>query len=118
MLPGDVENYLGEVARVLRPGGRCLITYFLLNEDALPLVEAGEALHNFQYSMDGFRTTRQNNPEAAIAFDEPFVVDLYRRIGLSIEEPILYGAWAGRHNPLTNQDVVIAVKEGPREEAS
>ena len=110
MLPSDVENYLGEITRVLRSGGRCLITFFLLNEDSLRVVESGEALHNFQYSMDGFRTTSQNNPEAAIAFDEQYVTHLYQTNGLSIEKPIRYGRWAGKHNRLTNQDVVIAVK--------
>lgn len=29
-----VENYLGELARVLRPGGRCLATYFLMNAES------------------------------------------------------------------------------------
>ena len=30
MLPEDVEHYLDELARVLKPGGRTLITWFLL----------------------------------------------------------------------------------------
>ena len=111
MLPADVENYLSEIARVLRSGGRCLITFFLLNENSLRVVEAGEAFQNFQFVMDGFRTTRKNNPEAAIAFDEAYVTTLYRDNGLSIVEPILYGAWSGKRNPITNQDVVIAVKD-------
>ena len=34
MLPHDMENYLSEISRVLRNNGRCLITYYLLNEES------------------------------------------------------------------------------------
>jgi ubiquinone/menaquinone biosynthesis C-methylase UbiE len=30
--PAEVENYLREMARVLKPGGRCLAAFFMLNE--------------------------------------------------------------------------------------
>ena len=33
MLPDDLSNYLSEVYRVLEKGGRCLISYFLLNAE-------------------------------------------------------------------------------------
>ncbi len=33
MLRADVEHYLDEIARVLKPGGRCFITYYLLNDE-------------------------------------------------------------------------------------
>jgi SAM-dependent methyltransferase len=29
MMPSEVRHYLGEIRRVLRPGGRCLMTFFL-----------------------------------------------------------------------------------------
>ena len=34
MTPADVAHYLFEVARVLEPGKRCLISYFLLNAES------------------------------------------------------------------------------------
>jgi SAM-dependent methyltransferase len=34
MLPGDMRHYLCEVGQVLRPGGRAVITYFLLNGES------------------------------------------------------------------------------------
>ncbi len=48
MLPQDMDNYLSEVARVLKPDGRCLITYFLLNPESLALIDAEESSFNFQ----------------------------------------------------------------------
>lgn len=43
MVAQEMENYLSEVTRVLRPGGRCLISFFLLNEESLPLVEQNKS---------------------------------------------------------------------------
>ena len=52
-MPAEVDNYLYELARVLKPGGRCLTTCFLWNqasaalaekltaEDGAPLFDAG-----------------------------------------------------------------------------
>lgn len=34
MLPPDMEHYLDEIVRVLKPTGRCLITMFLLNAES------------------------------------------------------------------------------------
>src|SRR6185503_5290247 len=39
MVRADVERYVQEVARVLKPGGRCLTTFYLLNaesKDSMP----------------------------------------------------------------------------------
>jgi len=43
MLAEDVEHYLCEVARVLKTGGRCFITFFLLNESSLTLMRANKS---------------------------------------------------------------------------
>ena len=34
MTDKQVENYLSEIHRVLKPKGRCLATFFILNENA------------------------------------------------------------------------------------
>ena len=42
MFAGDVENYLSEISRVLKPGGKCLITWFLLDEVSRKSGEPGQ----------------------------------------------------------------------------
>lgn len=110
MFPADMENYLSEISRVLRSGGRCLITYFLLNSESLKLFESGASTLDFKYKFDDFRTIDEKTPEAAIAFDEEFIRNLFDKYHLEINEPIHYGSWCGRPNYLSYQDIIIAVK--------
>lgn len=110
MLPPDVKRYMHEVARVLKPGGRSLITFFLLNEESSALSEEGKGWIKFQHEIPGARTTDVDNPEAAIAYPEVFVRDLYRECGLAPREPLRYGTWCGRTNGMSGEDVVIAIK--------
>ncbi|HEY53321.1 MAG TPA: class I SAM-dependent methyltransferase, partial [Caldilineae bacterium] len=56
MLIDDVVGYIGEIARVLRPGSRCVITYFLLNDDSLIRLEDGRATRQFPHQWGLYRT--------------------------------------------------------------
>jgi len=76
MLAADLENYVGELSRVLKSGGRCLITFFLLNEDSRALIRAGRSTLDFKYERaDGCLTTVEDDPEAAIAYEEKYISD-------------------------------------------
>jgi SAM-dependent methyltransferase len=109
MLPDDLKNYLREVARMLETGGRCLISYFLLNEESLRHVEAGEGTLDLKYVFDNYRVISLEVPEDAIAFDESWVKNLYEEMGLKIVR-LDYGSWCGRKDFLSYQDLVLAVK--------
>jgi SAM-dependent methyltransferase len=112
MMPADLENYLSEISRVLKQGGRCLITFFLLNEESAALIASGRSALDFRFEMDEFRVIDSNNPEAAIAFKEDFITGLFARNGLSVALPIHYGSWCKREQFLSYQDVVLAKKPG------
>jgi ubiquinone/menaquinone biosynthesis C-methylase UbiE len=110
MLPEDMENYLSEIARVLTGGGRCLITYFLLNAESLKLIEEKVSFHNFEYELQGCRVERENVPEYAVAYNESAIRSLYGKYGLNILEPVHYGFWCRRKDGLSWQDIIIATK--------
>ena len=112
MLPQDLEHYTAEIVRVLKPKGRCLITYFLLNGKSLSLLAAKKGSLDFAYQGEGYRMIDQQTPEAAVAYEEAGIRRLYHRNGLHIHEPIRYGAWCERENPFHYQDIVIASKKG------
>jgi SAM-dependent methyltransferase len=111
MFPADMENYSKEISRVLTSGGRCFITMFLLNEESGSLIQKGSSTQNFVYNLEDCVTADRENPEASLAFEEPYVRSLFARSGLSIHEPIHYGAWCGRKEFLSYQDIVIATKD-------
>lgn len=111
MLPADLENYFAEIVRTLKPGGRCFISYFLLNPESQRLIAAGASVLPIQHELPGCRVLRTDIPTAAVAFPEATIRELYRKHGLTIQEPIRYGSWCGRKDFVSYQDIVIATKQ-------
>ena len=110
MLPSDVENYISEISRVLKTGGTCLITFFLLNEGSSELIRAGKSAIDFRYDLNGCFSSDDKTPEAAIAYDEGVVRKLFDQNRLAIKQPIYYGSWCHRDKFFTFQDLIVAEK--------
>ncbi|HVP37574.1 MAG TPA: class I SAM-dependent methyltransferase [Candidatus Saccharimonadales bacterium] len=108
MLPEDLEHYLAEIERVLRPGGRSLITWFLLNAESGRHLAEGSSALAFKYEVEGCLSTHDDKPEEAIAYPEEVVRGLYDRHGFDVLEPVRWGSWCGRKEFLSFQDVVLA----------
>lgn len=113
MLPSDMKNYIKEISRVLKTGGICLITYFLLNDNSIKIMTSNKPNQkNFRYQKDGYKTTNNENPEAQTAYEESTIRKLYDTFNLQILEPIQFGNWAlEEKTKLHPQDVVIATKK-------
>ena len=109
MLKHDMEHYMAQIARTLRPHARCFITFFLLNEESVGLMSSGSSSLDFRFRRDGCWLDDEHLPEHAVSYEEVQVRGLYRELGLTIET-IRYGAWSGRAEYLSYQDVVIATK--------
>jgi SAM-dependent methyltransferase len=109
MLTRDVEHYLREITRTLRPNGKSLITFFLLNEESHRLIRDGLSSLNFRFHRDGCRVEHDRVPEDVVAFEETDMAALHRSVGLTIEL-VRYGAWPGRAEYLSYQDIVVARK--------
>jgi SAM-dependent methyltransferase len=119
MLPDEVLNYLSEIHRVMARGGRCMISYFLLNDETRRLKAegvkhcsdpAGDIKQlDFQFGDGMYRVMDQTLPEQAVAYDEEWVRKRYAEVGLTIER-VDYGSWCGRPEYLSYQDLVLAIK--------
>ena len=103
MRPPDVSNYLSEVSRLLKDNGRCLATFFLLNE-----TQAQQSANDlaFDYGEGEWRYVREHSPESAIAYDEVFVIQLVQKHRLQVNKR-LYGTWSGREDGLSYQDILL-----------
>ena len=113
MLSQDMENYLSEVARVLRQDGNCLITFFLLNEESIRLMSEQKSSLDFVYEMEeNCFSVDTEIPEQAIAYAESYIWKLYERVGLEISLPIYFGEWCKREHSLLAeyQDIIVASK--------
>jgi len=110
MRPEEVENYLCEVARMLKVGGRCLITLFLLNEEQARLSDLRKEQMRFEFGEGSWRYLHKHRPESAVAYDESYLRDVLTKSGLILREPIFYGRWAGRTEGLSFQDMLLVQK--------
>ena len=52
MMPHESAHYLQEIGRVLAPGGRCVSTWFLLDDEARDLVARGRCTLAFRHPID------------------------------------------------------------------
>jgi SAM-dependent methyltransferase len=110
MLPADVEHYFSEISRVLKKGGRCFITYFLMNQESIECINQKKSIINFVDSGKGYYSPVKDVPEQVLAYDEGFIRRLYRKYDLSIKEPVYYAKWCGRQHGIEGQDIILAIK--------
>jgi SAM-dependent methyltransferase/glycosyltransferase involved in cell wall biosynthesis len=111
MLPEDMNHYLDEISRVLAPGGRCLATFFLMNEESKRLIREGRSKLPIAHDYGVYAVAEKDQPEAVIGFREDYALASIARAGLAVEPPIHYGYWCGRPSGQTLQDVIVGRKE-------
>ena len=111
LLPAEIENYISETARVLRPGGRCWLTFFLLNKESTELIDAGKSTLPMTVIRDRHRIINPEIPEAAVAIEETMVEKFFEKNKLKMKKPFMYGSWCGRSEGLGYQDGIVATKE-------
>jgi SAM-dependent methyltransferase len=105
----DVGHYLTETARVLRPGGTALFTFFLLTERSEREIAAGRSRMAFEHPHEGAAAILDpRNPERGVAFRLEDVRAMLAGAGLEPIEPIHFGLWGNASDGLTLQDVVVA----------
>jgi ubiquinone/menaquinone biosynthesis C-methylase UbiE len=108
MRSADVRNYLAEVARVLRPGGRALLTFYLLNELSRAAIASETADLSFTYGQGLERFEYKTRLAEGVAYEESDVREWVASAGLSVSEPIHYGSWTRSQESITFQDIVLA----------
>ena len=106
----EVDHYLSEIQRVLRPGGRVFTTFFLLDEVSGSLMSESASAYNFQYKLDGRYTFDPTDPNRGTAHDAAEILSLFEKNKLSLSLPVQYGDWSGRQPALSFLDIVVGQK--------
>jgi SAM-dependent methyltransferase len=90
LLPEDLESYLSEIHRVLKPNGKCLISYYLFSNERPNEIKNAEIRSKFVDAGKGYWTTNLKCPEEAVAYDQKYVLSLYSKLKLELTMPIIY----------------------------
>jgi SAM-dependent methyltransferase len=93
----EAERYFSEIARILAPGGRALVTAFLFGENPVPA---------FPHGNRRFRWRVKGRPAAATAFSRLVWEEMIRRAGLRIERESP-GFYPGNAETISGQDVQL-----------
>lgn len=121
LLPAASRNYFSQIYRVLKPKGKALITFLLLDgpqeslspvareicKDLLEIVCEGN--YKWHHCDNTYAVIYPPRPEAIVAYQEHAVVEMVNQSGLSVDK-IYHGSWAERENSLSFQDIVIVRK--------
>ena len=105
----DADRYLSEIARVLRPGGSCFITYFLISAD-LKEAFVKNISEGRWFRTDGGVIQDQECPEKVVLLYEDAIREFYLKYGLKIQKQT-YGNWYPRNVKTQGlQDAIWATK--------
>jgi SAM-dependent methyltransferase len=108
LLPAEAAHYVREVARLLAPGGFCVASYFLLEDERRESIAAQRSFIPFpvEHPSGVCRLHRASSPESAVAFEEHFIRRLHDESGLRMRHVRRGQWWRGVPH---DQDVVVAV---------
>ena len=105
MLRNEVLNYLRQIPSLLRTGGKCVATFFLLNDRQRTMADRNRV--KFSPGSDGVAFANPAIPEAIVAFEEADVLEMVARHELRLASPIEHGNWTGDTAALSHQDILI-----------
>ena len=108
MLAPDVEHYLDEIARVLRPSGRALLTWFLLTDESRAALPSER--FSFAHPVGPAFVNDSASQEAAVAYPEEWAAGRIGASGLRVRSRHP-GGWCGHAGAETWQDVLVAVRD-------
>ena len=106
MLPEEIDQYISEISRVLKKGGRVMATFFLINKNVEELIASKKSMFSFDVDFGSYRTISKQVKESNVAIDESYLLEKVEKSKLMVEG-IHYGSWCGRSDYLTFQDAVI-----------
>lgn len=95
MYEDDILHYLNELHRMLRPGGRCLATIFVYDEERLKIITAPNHGLRMQFELnDHTRYRSEEDKLLGISYKQSFIESLVAKTGFKLVH-VRRGLWAG-----------------------
>ncbi|MDQ3015480.1 MAG: class I SAM-dependent methyltransferase [Bacteroidota bacterium] len=93
MIALEVKNYSEEIYRVLKPGGKCFATFFILNEQSRVEMIRGENDFNFMIQKENYSLIDELVKSANVAYDEDYITNSIFPKDKFVFETIKFGKW-------------------------
>jgi len=108
LLPDETRNYFAEARRVLKPSGRCLFSFFLLDHYRGPGTTMSPNYEfNFPFGEPGVAVRDPNHPDAIIAYSVDALESYAEPAGLKVKR-IFPGCWTESPGWAVNeQDMIL-----------
>jgi SAM-dependent methyltransferase len=117
IMPQGLKNYIQQISTVLKSGGKCLSTFFLLSNmpgegDLWKTEKITQELTRMPLEEDNefFKVKNPERPEDMIAFDLPYIDKLFLSAQMQRESEPYYGLWSGNPQFISYQDLVVYKK--------
>ncbi len=109
LLPAETENYFRETRRVLKPGGRCLFSFFVLDQYRGPKSTVS-AMYEFPHPLPPYEGVAVRDlvcPDAVIAYSLANITAYAQAAALRVER-MLPGYWSKPADRWVNeQDLIL-----------
>jgi SAM-dependent methyltransferase len=107
MLPDDVSGTIHEIGRILKPGGRCLFTTFLMDHGT-------DGFIGFPIRLEKYCLNQERNPEKAVGYYQRFFEEQFGANHMTPVGNALLGHWRSATDPKSSisigQDAMVFVK--------
>jgi SAM-dependent methyltransferase len=109
LLPAALQQYLREIRRTLRPGGRLFSTFFLLDARGKVAVESGFTYPTFTAPIENGLLHDPLVPEDGVAYEPEWICKIFADAGLGVTR-VDDGTWKTFAEGRSYQDVVVGVR--------
>lgn len=110
MQPEEIDNYLSEIARVLKPGGQCLATFFTYKDESSKIKNLK---FQFPVQLDGYKLMNDKVKASNVAVSEALLAQIIKKNDLEFDT-LIDGYWQDTANykkGMEFQDIAILSKK-------
>ncbi|MFF9077571.1 class I SAM-dependent methyltransferase [Streptomyces sp. NPDC014735] len=105
--PAELENYLAESARVLRPGGQCFATAYLVDDTVAANIARGTTAFEFTHDHGDYYVHSEEEPTYAIAYRLEHILSVAARHGLRMRRDPRPGTWGVSTRRPASMDLLV-----------
>jgi SAM-dependent methyltransferase len=107
LCPAELENYLAESARVLRPGGQCFATAYLVDDTVAANIARGTTAFEFTHDHGDYYVHSEEEPTYAIAYRLEHILSVAERHGLRMRRDPRPGTWGVSTRRPASMDLLV-----------